>query len=193
MDWPSITLMPQPLLSTARMLAVAAAHGCGPPDAAELAEARDLATRLMDHEVAPLEVYRGALAGQPSAILVFRQDGRVTGVFGALLLAPAALDRILDERFDALAPDLDLLTRDGGRPGLAYNWGVAAETKAAAVAVLGAAGALTRQLFPDITAFTRAVTGAGRHIALKRYGYRPLRGPDDNFLIKEPVLAEVAA
>jgi len=175
------------------MLSVVAEYRCAPPNLSELIEARTLATRLMDHEVAPLDTYRRALAVQPSAVIVFKQDGRVTGLFGALMLKAPALDLVLEGRFDALAPDTDLLTRDGERPAFAYNWGVAAENKTAAVAVLTAVGEMTRRLYPHITAFTRAVTGAGRHIALKRYGYRPLRGPDDNFLVKEPIIAESAA
>jgi hypothetical protein len=193
MPWPTITLTRQPRLFSEQILAVAAARGCSPPDLAELVEGRELATELMDHEVAPLAVYLAVQAVQPSALFVYRQEGRIAGVFGALFLSQPAVERILSGRFDALNPDLSLLTRDGERPALAYSWGVAARTKVAGAAVLGAAGDVTRTLFPEITAFTRAVTGAGRHIALKRYGYRPLRGPEDDLLVKEPAILEHAA
>jgi hypothetical protein len=188
-----IRFEPQPILRCARVLALAAARGCAAPNTEELVEARDLATRLMDHEVAALEVYLAVQAVQPSAVLIFKQEGRVTGVFGALFLNETAGRRILERRFNALAPDPSLLTRDGEHPALVYGWGVAAETKLAGAAVLGAAADATRLLFPSITAFTRAVTPAGRHISLKRYGYRPVDGPDDDLLVKEPVRMEDVA
>ncbi|SRR5258706_7867909 len=190
---PSVLLIRQPHLRLARVLQVTSAFGIAPPAAAELEEARALASRLMSHKVATMDTYFRVLAVQPAAVLVFKEGGQVTGVTGQLFLNRRAVDQLLQGEFDALDPDPSLLTTEGQRPVAAYAWGVAAATKPAGAAILGGGGAMRERLFPNLTAFTRAVTGAGRHVALTRYGYRPLRGPDDDLMVTEPQAQEQAA
>jgi hypothetical protein len=190
---PTVLLVRQPIMRAAAMLEVTAAHGIFPPSADELAEARELAERLMGHEVASLDTYRAVMAIQPASVLVFKEDGRVTGVTASLFLRRRAVDVIVRGRFNALTPDVDLLAREGEHPAAAYGWGVAVATRPASKAILGGGVAMKDVLFPTLTAFARAVTGAGRHICLTRYGYRPLRGPDDDLLVSEPQVQEQAA
>lgn len=188
-----VVLPAQPILRFDAVASLAASHGIVPASADDLPEMRDLAERLMNHKVASMEAYVAVQAVQPPAILVYREDGRMTGVFGRLFLREEGVRQLLDDRFDALDVDCDLLSREGERPAAMYAWGVACETRAAGVAILGGAGAIRSILFPVITAFTRAVTGAGRHVAMTRYGFRGLRHADDDLMVSEPKFAEAAA
>jgi len=104
------------------------------------------------------------------------------------------VEQLLADRFDALDIDTDLLAREGERPAALYAWGGSQpRPRRAGAAVLGAAVAIKSTLFPTMTAFTRAVTGAGRHVAQTRYGFRGLRHPDDDLMVNEPKLAVQAA
>jgi len=52
--------------------------------------------------------------------------------------------------------------------------------------VIGFSKRVRELLFADLTIFTKAVTPVGRHTALNRHGYQPLRRPDDDLLIRLP-------
>ena len=186
---PSIVMLPQPAMRGARMLKVVAEHGLAPPRGRMLEAARALAERLMDTEVASLEVFQDVINIQPTGFLAYCEDGEVTAVTGQLFMRREAARRLLDGRFDGVNLDTSLLARDGEHPAVAYSWGVAAATKEGGKAIFAGSGAMKKAFFPDVTVFTRAVTGAGRHVALTRYGYRPLRHPDDDILVNEPVAA----
>jgi hypothetical protein len=168
------------------MIAVALEAGMAPPTEREIPVARQLAADLMKHDVVSLETLLAVRAIQPAAMLVFREEGRVTGVFGQLLLRPAAVRPIFEGRFDALDVDIDYLSRAGELAALGYAWGLAASTKRGAAAVILHGQLVRGRLFPDLTIFTRAVTPVGRHIALNRYKYTPFRHPDDDLLIRLP-------
>ena len=186
---PTVVFSTQPPLVLARVIEVSSPHGIAPVTPEDLPEAQDLATRLMEHKVASLETYLRVQTVQPAAVLISKEAGRITGVVGMLFLRQAGADQFLDGVFDALEPDSDLLTQEGESPVALYAWGVAASTKEGGQAILGGGGAVRFGLFPTITSLTRAVTGAGRHVALTRYGYRPMRHPDDDLMVSEPTLA----
>lgn len=186
---PTVYLAPQPPLLLSRVIAVSAPHGAVPARPEDLEEAQELATRLMEHKVASLETYLRVQQVQPAAVLVARDEGRIAGVVGVLFLRPAGVEQILDGVFDALDPPTEVLTAEGECPAALYAWGVAASTKVGSQAILVGGRAVRLELFPTITGFTRAVTGAGRHVALTRYGYRPLRHADDDLMVAEPTLA----
>lgn len=175
------------------MLAIAASVGMEAAGDGEMTVARDLAATLMGQEVVSVSTLRAVQAIQPAATLVFREEGRITGVFGQLLLRPSAIGPIFEGRFDALDVDTDYLSRAGELVGLGYAWGIAASTKRAAAAGIQNGQLVRPRLFPDLTIFTRAVTPIGRHIALNRYRYQPFRHPDDDLLIRLPELEAVAA
>jgi len=166
------------------MLAVAEAVGLAPPTLDEMRFARDMAATLMGHDVVSLETLIAVQEVQPAATLVFKEEGVVTGVSGQLLLRRSAVRAMCDGRFDALNVELDHASRAGETPALGYAWGIAASTKPGGAAVIAVGKALRATLFPRLTIFTRAVTPVGRHVALSRYGYQPLRRPDDELLIR---------
>jgi hypothetical protein len=192
---PKVYLAPQPPLVLSKVIEVSSPHGVSPVKTEDLPEAQELATRLMEHKVASLETYLRVQTVQPAAVLVAKEAGVITGVVGMLFLRQAAVDQILAGEFDALDPATELLTVEGEAPKALYAWGVAASTKLGGQAILVGGRAVRLELFPTITGFTRAVTGAGRHVALTRYGYRPLRHPEDDLMVSEPTLvaAERAA
>jgi len=173
------------------MVEVALEAGLRPAVGDEIGVARDLAAELMKHEVVSIETILAVQAIQPAAMLVFEDGERITGVFGQLLLRPSAVRPLFDGAFDALNVDTDFLTRAGEPAALGYAWGLAASTKRAAASLILHGQLVRRRLFPNLTIFTRAVTPVGRHIALNRYGYQPLRHADDDLLIRlpEPIAA----
>ena len=175
------------------MLAVGEALGMAAPTDDEMPIARDLAATLMGQEVVSVETLRAVQAIQAAATLVYRQDGEITGVSGQLLLRLSAVKPLLAGEFDALNLETDYLTRPGELPALGYCWGVAASTKPAAGAVIGFSKRVRELLFDDLTIMTRAVTPVGRHTALNRHGYVPLRRPDDDLLIRLPERQVAAA
>lgn len=175
------------------MTAVALEAGMVPAAEDEIAVARQLAADLMQHDVVSIGTLQAVRAIQPAAMLVYKEDGRVTGVFGQLVLRPSAIRRIFEGDFDALDVDTEYLSRAGEIAGLGYAWGLAASTKRAAAALILHGQLVRARLFPDLTIFTRAVTPVGRHIALNRYRYQPFRRPDDDLLIRLPELEAESA
>lgn len=174
------------LMDCAGMLAIGAEMQMSPPTEDELVEARELACALMQHKVVPVETLWAVHAVQPAATLVFKEDGRITGVAGQLLLRPSAVRPLFEGRFDAVDVNVDFLSRDGEPVALGYGWGIVASTKPGGAAVSNVGRHIKARLFPHIATFTRAVTPIGRHVALTRYGYQPLRHPDDELMINLP-------
>jgi hypothetical protein len=177
----------------AGMLAIGREFGMAPPTEAELPEARALAQKLMDHKVVGIETLIAVLSIQPASSLIYKEDGRITGVSGQLMLTPEAFHVMLAGQFDATDVDTNLLAREGDLVSLGYGWGIAGSTKPAANAVSWVGRTMRLRLFPHIAGFTRAVTPVGRHIALNRYGYQPLRHADDDLMISLPKKAAMAA
>jgi hypothetical protein len=174
-------------MDNAGMLAIGHELGMSPPTAAELPEARALASTLMNHEVVGISVLAAVLEIQPAATLVYREDGRITGVSGQLILTARAWGPLRAGEFDALIVDPNFLAREGERIALGYGWGVAASTKPAGYAVNNAGRLMRERLFPHMTVFTRAVTAIGRHVCTTRYGYQPMRHDGDDLMISPPL------
>ncbi len=175
------------------MLAVGLEAGLTPPTAEEIPLARGLASKLMEHEVVSEATLQAVLAIQPASLMIFREGSEVTAVYGQLLLGVSAVRAIFAGTFDALDVDTDHLSRAGETPALGYAWGLAASTKKGAAAILLNGRLVRARLFPELTIFTRTVTPIGRHIALNRYGYKPLRSPDDDLMVRLPDAESVAA
>jgi hypothetical protein len=180
-------------MDNAALLAAGREFGMTQPTVPELHEARALASSLMDHEVVGIETLLKVQRIQPASTLVFKEDGRVTAVAGQLILNSTTIKPLLAGEFDALDVNTDFLARDGELVALGYAWGIAASTKPGGQAIGGFNRAVGDRLFPHIVGFTRAVTPIGRHVAATRYGYEPLRYPDDELMISIPGRHAVAA
>jgi hypothetical protein len=170
----------------AAVLDVAAEFGLAAPGAGDMEAARRLAADLMRHEVVSVETLRSVQRAQATATLVFRERGEITGVSGQLLLRQPAFSQLLAGVFDAVDVETDLLSRAGETPAVGYSWGIAGATRRAAAAVQFFGREVRARLFPALVIFTRAVTPIGRHVATTRHGYKPLRAPDDDLMIRLP-------
>jgi len=173
-------------MDSQRMLAIGRELQMRAPTDDELVEARALACELMHCEVVSVETLKAVRAVQPAAALVFLEDGRITGVSGQLLLRRSSLRAMFEGRFDALNPGVEHLSRDGELVALGYGWGIAASTKPGGYAVSNVGRLMKEQMFSHVTGFTHTVTPIGRHVAQTRYGYQPLRHPDDDLMISLP-------
>ncbi len=180
-------------LNCEAMLEIAHAANMSAPVGNEVSIARELACTLMQHEVVSVETLLAVQKIQPAAALIFKEDGQITGVSGQLLLRERAVRPLLEGDFDAVDINLDYLCRDGELIALGFGWGIAASTKPGGLAVSTVGGKIRHGLFPGLATFTRAVTPVGRHVALTRYGYLPLRHPDDDLMISLPSAEEMAA
>ena len=148
------------------------AIGLSIPAPEELAAARAIAARLIGPHIASLETFHAVAEKNAAGMMVYREQGQVTGVLAFLLLRPPALYALATDKFDAVNPDLELLARPDEEPLAAYGWGLAATSLRAAAVVLNGAG-LFRGLTPSIPFFARAATVDGRRILCGRLGYTP--------------------
>ena len=176
-----------------RMESVAAAFGFRTVRPIEFPHVRRMAARLMAHEISSSRTFRAVQSIQASSSLCFCEDGVVTGVLGVLLLREAAVEQLKAGRFDGVEVDLDLLALPDEAPAIGYGWGMAASTKPAGAAIIAVTMPLRVGPLAALTFITKAVTGVGRHVSITRFGYRPLRGPDDDLLIMDPVMPLRAA
>jgi hypothetical protein len=171
---------------------VMAVHGFAPVREDECAQVHDMAAELIGPDVASAETLLAVRRLQAASCLGFREDGRITGVLGYLFLGRSALDDMMAGRFDALKLDIGRLSPPDQPPALGYTWGIAATSRNASAAAYAASGELREGAWSALTFVTRAVTPVGRHIAITRGRYTPLRFADDEFMIRRPAL-DVAA
>lgn len=170
------------------MADVAAQFGFRAVLPAEFPAARRMAGRRMGHEVSSSRTFRAVQLVQPLSCICFCEGGEITGVIGILLLRPAARPLLASGRFDGVNVDLGLLTRAEEVPAIGYGWGMAASTKPAGAAIIAVTQAFRAGPLAEFVFITKAVTPVGRHVSITRFGYRPLRGPDDDLLINDPVV-----
>jgi len=170
------------------MAVVAARHGFRAVLPHEFVAARRMAARRMGHGVSTARTFRAVQRLQPMSCICCCEDSAITGVIGILLLRDAATAPLRSGEFDGVNVDLDLLARPGEVPVIGYGWGMAASTKPAGAAIIAVTQAFRAGPLADFTFITKAVTAVGRHVSITRFGYRPLRGPDDDLLINDPVV-----
>ena len=175
------------------MIEIAAGLGMTPIAEAELPQAIEMTSGLMRHKVARLETFVAVQAIQPASALAFREDGVVTGVIGTLLLRAPTFRQLLGGAFDAVDVDLDLLSRGREAPSLGYAWGIAASNKTAGAAVMALGEAFRQGPFRPFPFYAKAVSPVGRHIALTRGGYQPLRHADDDLMVRQAAAMVAAA
>jgi hypothetical protein len=173
---------------------VMAKYGWAPVREDECVLVREMAAELIGPDVASAETLLAVRRLQAASCLGFHENGRITGVLGYLFLGRSALDDMMAGRFDALKLDVGRLSAADEPPALGYTWGIAAVSKNASAAAYAAAAELRADLWRDLPFVTRAVTPVGRHIAITRGQYTPLRFPDDEFMIRRPAaVQEIAA
>lgn len=163
---------------------LAAAYNLEALDAPDIAVAREIGAKLIGETLASADTLIAIQQTARSVVFGYRENGALTGMMALLPLREAARALLIEGRFDARAPSLDLVARPGEAPACYYAWGIAATSKQAARAMIQASSALRRTLFWAIPSFTRAVTGDGLRL-MRSFGYRPV-GDDDPQLIMAP-------
>lgn len=159
----------------------------------EIEQAQRLASDLIGAKLTAAADLQALQRVFPASVLVFRESGEVTGVFAFMLLRPAAVAAVREERLDPLELDLDLCARQGEAIGGAYSLGFAGTTKPAGRAVVETACAIARDVLWQVPTFTRAVTDIGRHIVVDKLGYRPVRPGAELYCIEPGGFARAAA
>jgi hypothetical protein len=156
-------------------------------------DVRRLASRLMGCDVASIEAFALAMRLQPGAVMVRRQDGRLSAVVATLLLRQAAESQLLAGRFDGLSPSEDVLTTGDERPAIYYIWGVVADTMRARWAAVELSRRLRHESLGDLIGYMTAATPAGRRGAIQHLGFRPVGAGPESLLISQPVVERRAA
>lgn len=176
--------------ATAEATGIAVCHAAIGLEAAsdtDLMVARELAAGLIGESIATLETSRVMRALNPMSTMVFKEDGVVTGVLGALPLRASGLLALATERFDPVNPDPDQIAPSGEAPLAFYGWGFAATTRRASAVVLNGAILFRTTVFPSIPGFARAATDAGRRVLNGRLGYTPFPRSTTGLLWTPPV------
>ncbi|MEO6341406.1 MAG: hypothetical protein ABIO39_15290 [Caulobacteraceae bacterium] len=145
---------------------------------------------LIGEWIASVETIVAVSRHNPQCLLVYREDGRVTGVVSFLLLRPAGLLSIATDTFDGVAPDIDMLTSPEETPLAGYGWALAAKTRKAAAAVLAGLGRVRTDLYPGIPFFARAATNDGRRVLCGRLRYLPFPRSNTGLLWSPPIHQE---
>jgi len=152
---------------------------------ADIGIARDIGAALIGETLASADLLSAIQRATHNVVFGFREDGALTGMMALLPLRQAGHALLLAGRFDARAPDLDLVARPGEAPACYYAWGIAATSKHAARAMIQFSSTLHQTLFWDIPSFTRAVTGDGVRL-MGSFGYRPINDADPQLIMAPP-------
>ncbi len=171
---------------------VMAAHGIAPVAEDECAQVRRMAAALIGPDVASAKTLLAVRRLQAASCLAYRENGEITCVVGYLFLRQSALDDLAAGKFDALKLDVNRLSASNEPPALGYTWGIAGTSHVGARAAYAASAELRTGAWRNLTFVTRAVTSVGRHIAITRGQFVPLRHPDDDLMIRRPAM-EIAA
>lgn len=163
------------------------------PEQDEIDDARRMASRLMQCDVAPRNTFERVLGHQPGAMLVRRQDGRVAGVVAMLLLKGEAETQLLSGRFDGFRPGEDVLARGDDRPTAYYIWGVAAETKLGRWASVELSRRLRFGALKDLPGYMTAATDDGRRGAMRYLGFQAASSAPAGLMTGAPIVERRAA
>lgn len=145
---------------------------------AEIRAGRDLAARTVGPNIASFETLVRVQELTSSSSFTFKgPDGRLSGVLAVIPLTPLAAPELQAGIFDGIEPPERLIARPGEPVIAFYGWGMAGSTLRGRAAVMAAAIALHREIFPTIPLYGRAATPGGERALLKRIGASPVPGP----------------
>ena len=141
-----------------------------------MTEAQAFAKALIGDKIVRPETLSWVHDRSGAALFLAREDGRLTGVWAALLLSEAGVRACQEDRFDGLDPDPEHVADKGSDPAGVYAWGIAAATRDTARRLVAAGEAVDLAALVHLPAFTRPVTEAGLRLAVERRGFRPVAG-----------------
>jgi len=145
---------------------------------------------LIGEGISSLETITAIYNRNPLCFLVYREDGKVTGVVAYLMLRPAGLLAIATDKFDGVTPDVQLIAGPDETPLAGYGWALAAKSRKAAAAVLNGLDKVRTELHPAIPFFARAATPDGRRVLCGRLRYLPFPRSNTGLLWSAPIQPE---
>lgn len=161
-------------------------RGFEPCTGETVSEARAIATRLIQAELATLETIRAvhARTGE-STVYVRREHGMVRGFlafFGMSEEGEAAMDA---GRFDTRNVDPAWVAPPSPDLRSGYVWGFAGDTRGACFAVIRTGRDMRDRFFPHLRVFARAATSDGRKV-MEPMGYIPVSPADPSLYFSPP-------
>lgn len=155
--------------------AIHAAFDIWPAFSEQMTEAREFAAALIGGEIVTAQTLDWVHERTGAAVFLAREEGRLTGVWAAVLLSEAGVLACHADRFNALDPDARHVAAAPERPAGLYIWGVAGSTRRSAARVVAAHEAVV-QATDHVPRFARPMTEAGRRLAARRNHFTPVHG-----------------
>ncbi|HXQ46615.1 MAG TPA: hypothetical protein VN806_08370 [Caulobacteraceae bacterium] len=159
----------------------------------EIAEAHDLAARLIEGKIATAATLARVHARTGAGVFVVREEGLLTGVLALVMLSDEGREAVWRDEFDAICPADRHVVRRGGEPAAVYGWGVAASNHEAAKKCIKGYLLASRTAVPHLAFFGRPVTAAGRRLMFESLGFAPVPGSTSGLTWIEPVAARQSA
>ena len=156
------------------------------PTEEEVEISREIAARMIHPNIAQAEQFMRVERHSGVGMLVYKEQGHVTGMMAMIMLNRHGHDAIRQGTFDPIEPDLDHLCKSNDPLVAGYGWGFAATTKLSGRSVVGAFDHVRRKLFSTIPIYTRAATEDGERIVKGFLGYEDVPWEDDSGLIWLP-------
>lgn len=165
-----------------------------PASAADIAEARAFAARLIGVGIVTAEALQAVHLRSGAGLFLAREDGLLTGVLAFVLLTASGLAAVRDGRFDALSPATAHVAGAGDEVCGVYGWGVAATTKPTAQRLIEGARAMAGGAAAHLPYFARPTTPAGERLMRERLNFVDVPGSRDGLVWAPPSApARVAA
>lgn len=171
-----------------------AAFDLVPAVAADIAEARTFAAKLIGPNIVAAAALQRVHERSGAGLFLAREEGRLTGVLAFVLLNPAGLAAVWDQSFNAVDPEPAHVVAAGQEPVAVYGWGVAATTKPSAVRLIDGARAMGADAAAGLPYFARPTTEAGHRLMRERLNFVDCPGSTTGLVWLPPAhLREVAA
>ena len=141
-----------------------------------MVEAREFAAALIGGKNVSPETIAWVHERTGAALFLAHEDGRLTGIWAAVLLTQAGVQACMTDTFNALDPDSSHVVEKGEEPAGVYAWAVAGSTKESARRVVAAGANLYQNPLAHLPYFTRPVTPAGLRLVIERFNFQAVPG-----------------
>ena len=132
-----------------------------PVDVGDFQKGRNFAAELIGPDLATVSVFQEIQEHSGAGMLLYREEGEITGIAGLLMLTNLGRQAILSDTFNGKRPDLQHIAQNGQQVAATYAWLGAATTHASRVAVVTVSAGLRKHVFGNLPSFANAVTPEG--------------------------------
>ncbi|MEM9257664.1 MAG: hypothetical protein AAGA91_19670 [Pseudomonadota bacterium] len=147
-----------------------------PKSQQDIVDGRKLAADMIDPGVASVGTFLAVQKYCDVGMLVFRENGVITGMAGLLNLTKDGVQALMLNTFDGPNPHFNHLARAGDNVYGSYAWAGAATTHASRAAVVTVGVGLRSAFYGDLPAFARAATPAGAAALIAYLKFKPMPG-----------------